>query len=210
MAQQLTSAPGRGGGEHFAPGLTLGEARARLFALGGLGEDGGYGDTWVVLKLWRIPLAFPNTDGRRRAVRFHDLHHVLTEYPTTWRGEFEIAAWEVAGGVRRFWVAWLLDLLGFACGLVVCPRAVYRAFVRGRHSTNLYGDEWDDSILGRRVGEMRRRLRLDEEDGRTTGDDKVSFAFWAAASAAAYVAAGACLLAPALALSAALWLYLAR
>jgi hypothetical protein len=57
---------------------------------------------------------------------------------------------------------------------------------------------------------MRRRLRLDEEDGRTTGDDKVSFAFWAAASAAAYVAAGACLLAPALALSAALWLYLAR
>src|ERR1043165_4056489 len=93
MAGQLT----------YAPGLTVGEARARLFALGGLGEDGGYGDAWVVLKLWRVPLAFPNTEGRRRAVRFHDLHHVLTEYPTTWRGEFEIAAWEVAGG----WCWWL-------------------------------------------------------------------------------------------------------
>src|SRR5215207_7574608 len=209
MAQQLTSAPGRGGGGHrFAPGLTLGEARARLFALGGLGEDGGYGDAWVVLKLWRVPLAFPNTEGRRRAVRFHDLHHVLTEYPTTWRGEFEIAAWEVAGGIRRYWVAWLLDLLGFACGLVVFPRATYRAFVRGRHSTNLYGDEWDESILGRRVGELRGRLGLDvEEEARATRDDKVSFALWAAASAAAYVATGAVMLAPAVALAAALWLY---
>ncbi len=200
MARQLT----------FAPGLTLGEARARLFALGGLGEDGGYGDAWVVLRLWRIPLAFPNTEGRRRAVRFHDLHHVLTEYPTTWRGEFEIAAWEVAGGIRRYWAAWLLDLLGFACGLVVFPRATYRAFVRGRHSTNLYGDEWDESILGRRVGELRRRLGLDKEGAQATRDDNVSFALWAAASVAAYVATGVMMLAPALALGAALWPSLAR
>lgn len=206
MAQQMTSATV----ERFAPGLTLGEARARLFALGGLGEDGGYGDAWVVVKLWRVPFAFPNTEGRRRAVRFHDLHHVLTEYPTTWRGEFEIAAWEVAGGIRRYWAAWLLDLLGFACGLVVWPRAVYRAFVRGRHSRNLYGDAWDESLLGRRVGEMRRRLRLDAGEVPATRDDKVSFAFWAAASAAAYVAAGACLLGPAFALAAALWLNCAR
>jgi hypothetical protein len=210
MNTQLTSSPGRDGGERFAPGLTLGEARARLFALGGLGEGGGYDDAWVKLKFWRIPFAFPNTEGRRRAVRFHDLHHVLTEYPTTWRGEFEISAWEVAGGIRRYWVAWLLDLLGFACGLVVFPRAVYRAFVRGRHSTNLYGDEWNESILGRRVGEVRRRLGLDGKDVRPTRDDKVSFALWAAASAAAYVATGAVMLAPALALGVVLWLFFAR
>jgi hypothetical protein len=135
---------------------------------------------------------------------------VLTEYPTTWRGEFEISAWEVAGGIRRYWAAWLLDLLGFACGLVVFPRAVYRAFVRGRHSTNLYGDVWDESILDRRVGELRRRLGLDGEDVRATREDKVSFALWAAASATAYVATGACLSAPAFGLAAALWLYLAR
>src|SRR3954469_22900277 len=99
----MTSTAGRRG-ERFAHGLTLGEARARLFALGGLGEDGGDDDAWGKLRLWGTPFAFPNTDGRRRAVRFHDLHHVLTEYPTTWRGEFEIAAWEVASGVRRYWV----------------------------------------------------------------------------------------------------------
>ena len=211
MAQQLTSAPGRGGGGcRFAPGLTLGEARARLFALGGLGEDGGYDDAWVKLKLWRVPLAFPNTEGRRRAVRFHDLHHVLTEYPTTWRGEFEIAAWEVAGGIRRYWVAWLLDLLGFACGLVVFPRAVYRVFVRGRHSRNLYGEAWDESILTRRVGEVRHRLKLDVEEARPTGDDRIAFVKWAAASVAAYVATLAVMFVPALALAAALWSYFAR
>ena len=211
MATQLTStAARRGGGERFAPGLTLGEARARLFALGGLGEDGGYGDAWVVVRLWRVPLAFPNSEGRRQAVRFHDLHHVLTEYPTTWRGEFEIAAWEVASGLRRYWVGWLLDLLGFACGLVVFPRAVYRAFVRGRHSSNLYYDEWDESILRRRVGEVRRRLRLDEADARPDARDRAAFAFWAAASAVTYAAAGAVLLAPAAASLAVLWAYFAR
>ena len=210
MATQTTSTPGRGGGERFAPGLTLGEARARLFALGGLGDDGGYGDAWVVVRLWRVPLAFPNTEGRRRAVRFHDLHHVLTEYPTTWRGEFEIAAWEVASGLRRYWVGWLLDLLGFACGLVVFPRAVYRAFVRGRHSTNLYGDAWDESILARRVGEVRRGLNLDGDDVRPTRDDRVAFAFWGGLSVLAYVATGAVMFAPALALAGVLWLWLAR
>jgi hypothetical protein len=210
MATQLTQTPGRGGGERFAPGLTLGEARARLFALGGLGDDGGYDDAWVVLRLWRVPLAFPNTEGRRRAVRFHDLHHVLTEYPTTWRGEFEIAAWEVAGGVRRFWAGWLLDLLGFACGLVVCPRAVYRAFVRGRHSTNLYGEVWDESILLSRVGEVRGRLGLGDGGVRANGRDRAAFAFWAAASAAVYAAAGAAVLGPAAAAAAALWWYFAR
>src|SRR5919112_2557509 len=163
MPMQSTDAAGNFA-EGFPPELTLGEARARLFALSGFPPDGGYGDDWVVLKLWRIPLAFPNTAGRRRAVRFHDLHHVLTEYPTTWRGEFETAAWEVAGGVNRYWEGWLLDLLGFAAGLFVWPRRVYRAFMRGRRSTNLYFEAWDDSILDRRVGDERRRLRLDSAE----------------------------------------------
>jgi hypothetical protein len=214
MATRQTHLTRPGGEAAFAPELTLGEARARLFALGGLGEDGGYGAAWVWLKLWRIPFAFPNTDGRRRAVRFHDLHHVLTGYPTTWRGEFEIAAWEVAGGVNRYWEGWLLDLLGFACGLVVYPRRVYRAFVRGRRSANLYFEAWDDSILARRVGDERRRLGLDaapESAGeRPTWGERAAFAFWAGASLATYAAAGALMLAPALAALGALWVWLAR
>jgi hypothetical protein len=210
MATRETDLLQTGGGGRFAPGLTLGEARARLFAASGFPPDGGYEDAWVKLKLWRIPLAFPNTAGRRRAVRFHDLHHVLTEYPTTWRGEFEIAAWEVAGGIRWYWEAWLLDLLGFAAGLFVWPRSVYRAFLRGRRSTNLYLDVWDDSILERRVGDVRRRLKLDAAGGPATWRDRAAFAVWAAASLATYAATSAVVLAPAVALLGVLWLWFRR
>jgi hypothetical protein len=215
MATRGTHIAPRGGGELYAPELTLGEARARLFAAGGLGDDGGYGAGWVWLKMWGIPFAFPNTAGRRRAVRFHDLHHVLTEYPTTWRGEFEIAAWEVAaGGINRYWAGWLLDLLGFACGLAVYPRRVYRAFMRGRRSANLYFETWDDSILARRVGDERRRLGLDTDfesaESRPTLRDRAAFVFWAGASAAAYFAAGALMFAPALGALFVVRLWLAR
>jgi hypothetical protein len=212
MAMQETCA-GSVGGERFAAELTLGEARARLFALGNLGEDGGYSDAWVKVKLWRIPIVVPNTKGRRRAVRFHDLHHVLTGYPTTWRGEFEIAAWEIANGVGRYWEGWLLDLLGFACGLVVFPRSVYRAFLRGRRSTNLYLEKWDESILSVRVGEMRRRLRLnnslDTAETQATSSDRAAFALWAAASVFTYLGLGALMLFPPLVLLGVLWLWLA-
>ena len=210
MPKQKTDAAGSYAAR-FPPELTLGEARARLFALGGFPPDGGYGDAWVVLKLRRIPLAFPNTAGRRRAVRFHDLHHVLTEYRTDWRGEFEIAAWEVAGGVNRYWEGWLLDLLGFACGLFVFPRFVHRAFMRGRRSRNLYFDEWDEAILSRSVGEVRARLGLDADVARPTRADTTAFMFWSAASLLTYATAGFVLLAPPLVLfGILLWPWLAR
>ena len=210
MHTQETHAGGRDAAR-FQPELTLGEARARLFALGGFPPDGGYGDSWVVLKLWRIPLAFPNTAGRKRAVKFHDLHHVLTEYRTDWRGEFEIAAWEIAGGVNRYWEGWILDLLGFACGLLVFPRYVYRAFMRGRRSRNLYFDEWDEAILARSVGEVRRRLRLDSVETRPTSEDRAAFLFWSAASLLTYATTGLVMLAPPLVLvGIMLWLWLAR
>jgi len=197
--------------------VRLGTVRARVDArrgagaslrAGGLAEDGGYSDAWVKLKLWRMPIWFPNTEGRRRAVRFHDVHHVLTEYPTTWRGEFEIAAWEIATGIGGRWEAWLLDLLGFACGLVVFPRSVHRAFQRGRQGTNLHFSEWNEAILARRVGEMRRRLRLDCGDVRPTLRDEAAFLFWSAASLLAYLAASAVALLPVFLLLVVLWMRL--
>ena len=190
----------------YSPEMTLGEARALLFERGGFAPDGGYDDRWVKMKLGPIPIGFPNVENRRRAVRFHDLHHVLTEYPTTWRGETEIGAWEVATGLRRFWAGWLLDLLGFALGLLINPRGVYRAFLRGRRSANLYGLEWDEGILAKRVGDVRSSLRLDRPIGEVTTADRVSFAAWSVASAAVYVLTGFVLLLPLLVVAlASLW-----
>lgn len=193
----------------YKPEMTLRDAREQYFRLNGFGADGGYEERWIKVKVWRLPVWLPNTKGRRRAVRLHDLHHVLTEYPTTWRGEAEISAWEVAaGGLRRYYAGWLLDLLSVAQGLLVNPRGLYRAFLRGRQCANLYSTEFTDEILSRRVGEYRRRLKLDEPAAPPTARDRAAFVFWALAGVAAYFGALLFAFSPLIALL--LWLLWAR
>ncbi|HEX8160935.1 MAG TPA: hypothetical protein VF538_03490 [Pyrinomonadaceae bacterium] len=178
----------------YSPWMTLRDAREIYFGMNDFGPNGGYDERWIKVKVWRIPVWLPNTEGRRKAVRLHDLHHVLTEYPTTWRGEAEISSWEIAsGGLRRYYAGWLLDLLNVAQGLVVNPRGAYRAFLRGRRSRNLFGETFDDALLSRRVGEMRRELLL--EDGGAAGGggasarDVAAFVAWSLVGAGVYAAA---------------------
>lgn len=114
--------------------LSVKEARAIYFALFGLGE-GGYTDPWVRVKLGPIPFGFPNTQARITAVKRHDLHHVATGYDANWTGEAEIGAWEIASGCGRFYAAWILNLYAFGAGLFLCPRAILRAFLKGRRNS---------------------------------------------------------------------------
>jgi hypothetical protein len=154
--------------DHYDPAWTLRQARARYFEKNGFGADGGYSARWVKLKLGPIPYAVPNTAGRVRAVRYHDLHHIMTGYRTDWIGEFEISAWEVGSGCRDFAAAWFLDLGGMLSGMFLSPRRMYRAFVRGRNTRNLYGRTFDDALLDTRVGEMRAELGLDRDEPAAT------------------------------------------
>jgi hypothetical protein len=144
-----------------------------------------------------------------RAVKFHDLHHVLTEYPTTWRGEAEIGAWEVASGCARHYPAWVLNLEALAIGLVIHPRGVFRAFVRGRRSRNLYRRRFDDALLAARVGDVREQLSIPGADAGAAGAtaaEKLSFAAWSLASLVIFFGAlGAVLLPVAFLPAAALW-----
>jgi hypothetical protein len=185
----------------YEPGMTLRDARVLHFERSGFPPDGGYDGRWIKVKVWRVPVRLPNTPGRRRAVRLHDLHHVLTEYPTTWRGEAEISAWEIAsGGLRRYWAGWVLDLMNVAQGLVVNPRGAFRAFVRGRRSRNLFGETFGDALLARRVGEVRREMLLDDGGAgaaaKATAGDVAAFVAWSLAGAATYLVAVALPLAP--------------
>ncbi len=143
--------------------LSLRDARTQYFERSGFASDGGYSDRWVFLKTAGVTiLAFPNTAARVRAVRFHDLHHVLTEYDTTWTGEAEISAWELASGCADQYAAWVLNI-GAACiGLFIAPRRVLRAFARGRRTRNLYREQFSDELLHGKVGELRAKLGLTE------------------------------------------------
>ncbi|MGK3989024.1 hypothetical protein WME99_38625 [Sorangium sp. So ce136] len=145
---------------HYDEGLTMRAARAIYFDVNRFGADGGYGDAWVDFKLGPLPVPFPNTRARVRAVRYHDLHHVLTGYDTSTIGEFEISAWELGAGCKDFAAAWQLNLGGLFAGLLSAPRRTVRAFLRGRRSESLYGRPFE-ALLGSTVGELRREMRVD-------------------------------------------------
>jgi len=145
----------------YDPSLPLRTARDMYFVDNGFPPDGGASATWVDFKFGPIPMPFPNTPARVRAVRYHDLHHLLTGYRTTTLGEFEISAWELGAGCKNYWAAWQLNLGGLAAGMATIPRRTFRAFIRGRRARSLYGRDYE-ALLERRVGDMRAECGLDD------------------------------------------------
>jgi len=160
--------------------LSLIEARALFFRAANLGSDGGYSARWVRVETKPLPFYFPNWPSRVAAARLHDLHHIAAEYETDWPGEAEIAAWEIASGCARYHAAWILNFGGFGAGLVVAPRRLFRAFVRGRRAkTNLYKSGFDESQLeNMTVGMLRDQLGLDAILSSASIADVGLFLFW--------------------------------
>jgi ubiquinone biosynthesis protein Coq4 len=144
---------------------TVGQARARFFAATGFSEA-TYSEPWSRVKLGPIVFFVPNTPMRQRALPLHDLHHVLTGYDTSLKGEAELAAWELAsGGLGKYPIGWFY-VLGIAMlGLILYPRAMPVAFRRGRGSTNLFRTDFSEALLSLTTGELKRRLRV-----RSTGE----------------------------------------
>lgn len=175
--------------------LTLATARSQYWQANGFGDDGGDALAWIPIKLWKLTVKIPNTEGRRRAVRLHDLHHVVTGYRTDLTGESEIAAWELASGCFRWPAAFVLNHFALTLGVLLAPRHVLRAWARGRATRNLYCFDGVDELLPRTVGEVRHELGLDAPQPRVRLRD-------AAAVAVSAVPGFAVMLAPLVALAA--------
>lgn len=151
------------------------EARAAYFEANSFGPNGGYDDAWVEFTLGPLTLPIPNTQARIAAVKVHDLHHLVTGYPTIAVGEFEIAAWEIAAGCGRFVAAWVINLAGIAVGTLFWPRRLFRAFVRGRRSTSLYGRDLEPMLDGT-VGQLGDATSIPVGDPEATATDVVLYA----------------------------------
>lgn len=160
--------------------MLLREARRLFFQRGNLGADGGYSSRWVRVESKPIPLYFPNSRSRVAAARLHDLHHIAADYETDWAGEAEISAWEIASGCARYHAAWILDLGGFAVGIVVAPKRLFRAFVRGRRATtNLYHAGFTESLLDETtVAMLRKQLGIKPPSNEARITDIGLFALW--------------------------------
>lgn len=90
------------------------------------------------LRWGRLTLRLPNFAWRRAAIDAHDMHHLITGYPLTLRGEIQLAAWEWGAGRYPDWRATAFCAPLILAGIVVMPRRTWRAFRSGRESQSLY------------------------------------------------------------------------
>jgi hypothetical protein len=173
----------------YNPSLTLREALNIFFEKHNLGQEGGLNSDWAYLdmKWFRIP--FPNTESRKKALVFHDIHHIVTGYESDWQGEAEIAAWEVSTGCGEYGAAWFLDLGGIAMGMFFFPVKTFKAFIRGRRTKNLYLNSYKkEELMKMSVAEVRQLLSLEDYDkSRATAKEVLAFLGWWLVSALWYV-----------------------
>ncbi len=147
-----------------------------------LPPDGGQSDSFVKVEITeKINVYIPNFDARRKAVLKHDVHHLVTGYPSILKGEAEISAWEIASGCTNYWAALLLDSQGLLIGLFLYPAATFKAFKKGRRSSNLYQENLSESdFLNMEISTLKRHLKWSEDDEnlKTSFSDVLSFVYW--------------------------------
>jgi hypothetical protein len=171
--------------------LTIGEALTIFFQKYQLGPDGGMSDNWVKLRFGKFYFPIPNTASRKKALMFHDIHHIATGYESNWKGECEIGAWEVSTGCGSYSAAWVLDLGAFALGLLIFPVATYKAFIRGRRTLNLYRNTYTrPQLMDMEIGEVQTILKLNSADSSSaSGAEILAFIWWSFIAAAFSVTA---------------------
>ena len=133
-----------------------------------------------------VTIPMPNFSWRRAAIQRHDIHHILTGYPFTMRGEFQVATWEFAAGRYPHWGATLLLLPLVVMGLFWSPTAIWRAFVKGRGERSLYRPELRDAAGRMPMEVLAEKTRLQGRRNRVA--DLAAFA-WLILQSASIIAA---------------------
>jgi len=152
--------------------VTLREALRDHLEESGFPADLGNTERWVTIRIGPIPFCLPNLPIRQRAMLPHDLNHVVSGYGHDLVGESEVGASEIGGGCGRFLAAWVLAWSVITPGAVVAPKRIFDAFVRGRHTGNLFSRDLD-SLLERTVPQVQAELALDRPHVATISDRMV-------------------------------------
>ncbi len=111
---------------------TVGELIQDFYDKNDFGEDGGKSKklAWIKFGFFSIPI--PNLESRKNNVYFHDVHHIITENNTTWKGESALSAWEISsGGWGNLLIPWLLTLWAMGLGILFHRKSTFIAFEKG-------------------------------------------------------------------------------
>ena len=103
----------------------------------GLPQDGGESELFNKTKVGRFSFRYPNLNGK--ALLLHDINHFLTGYTMTWKGEFQVSAWELASGGRKgFPTTWIYPISLTVLGLLFYPRQTISAYKSGLGKRNSF------------------------------------------------------------------------
>jgi hypothetical protein len=119
--------------------MSLHEELSAFYQRSGFGEVVGARPCTVKVYTGCMLVPMPNIEARRRYLKYHDLHHLITGYGVGRIGEGEVSAWEL--GTGSMFVSptlGLMNLIALSTGLVLQPGRMWRAYQRGRKSWNLY------------------------------------------------------------------------
>jgi len=152
--------------------ITAAAARDKYLSENGFSTN-TYDDPWNEVSFLSFAFKLPNPPSRRRAIRFHDLHHVATGFGTDLIGEAEISAWELRRGVRGVgpYVSLLIVQLALL-GLVIAPRRTLAAWRASNNRFSLFHEKKSyEELLTMSVGELREFLGV-PADGVAHGPQK--------------------------------------
>lgn len=139
--------------ESFAAHRLVVEGRDLYLAENGFNTD-AYEAASVVVSLFGVSFRTPTTERRRRALKLHDLHHVVTGFGTDLVGEAEISAWELRRGLRGLGIyVGAIVLSVTLVGLFIGPRRTVRSWRASRGDGSLFHTKRDyESLLQMSVG----------------------------------------------------------
>ena len=144
--------------------MTIEQALNQHFIETGINGEGCTRKDWyagntIYLQVGSRRVPFPIL-RRAGPIILHDIHHMLTGYPPSWKGEAEVAGWEIASGGCGWHPLYWIDRLSFLIiGLVAAPAATGRAVARGLRSRNLFRRD-PETVLRDDVGEVRAYVGL--------------------------------------------------
>jgi len=140
--------------------MQLEQELSAFYAKHGFGELVGARPRTVRVYTGCMLVPLPNVEARHRYLKYHDLHHLITRYSVGRIGEGEVSAWELGtGSLLVSPTLAFMNLIALSTGLVLEPRRMWRAFVRGTRSRNLYARGTRSSVD---IGEWQNVARLRE------------------------------------------------
>jgi hypothetical protein len=134
--------------------MTVSDELKNYWKENNLPVDGGASETFNKAQIGRFYFRYPNLNGT--ALLLHDINHFLTGYPTTWKGEFQVSAWELSSGGRKgFPTTWIYPISLAILGLLFYPLQTVSAYKNGKNQKNAFVIHGLTDIFSLTIDELR-------------------------------------------------------